>query len=284
MAENSPNSANSILLQRDYNYETDLREMNLDKLGRYSQTTLGIPLCIGADFIVHERVTLRLSTSIHYTFSDNIDNISSKSIGIRKGGKPGDAYMYTNITFLFDIFSKEKILDYDKYMADNPNMSDFDKIYFADEDKDGVNDFDDNCIGTQLGIAVDKKGCPVDCDGDGIPDYLDKEYNTPLGTVVDLNGNPYTEEMMLELAKDTAKIGIDYDQVEKYYPSLASGAKRFESFADEIPVKFKYADANEDGYLSLEEFYNEVDRFFDGRSLLKLNEIYDLMEFFFSQE
>lgn len=280
--ENSINSGNSIIVQRDYKYETDLRELNLDKVGRYSETILAIPVTLGADFIVDDKVTVRVSTSLHYTFSDNLDNISSKGTGVRQGNKGNDMFMYTNVTFLFDIFTSEKIVNYDKFLADNPNLSDFDKIYYSDEDKDGVNDFDDNCIGTPLGVAVYKNGCPVDCDGDGIPDYLDKEFNTPPGVVVDLAGNPYTDAMMMELAADTAKVGVDYDQIEKMYPS--SNVKTFQTFSEYIPPKFKYIDANEDGYLSLEEFYNELDRFFDGQSKMTLDGIYELMDFFFSQE
>jgi OOP family OmpA-OmpF porin len=42
-----------------------------------------------------------------------------------------------------------------------------------DEDGDGVADRDDKCSGTPPGIAVDKKGCPLDRDADGVADYQD---------------------------------------------------------------------------------------------------------------
>ncbi|HBX51194.1 MAG: hypothetical protein A2275_09160 [Bacteroidetes bacterium RIFOXYA12_FULL_35_11] len=285
LPETAPNAATSVILVRDYKYETDLRDQNLDGLGRYSQTTISVPLHVGFDLNVHERITMRLGTSIHYNFSDNIDNFTSKGKGVRQGRSGGDTYIFSYVTFLLDIFSKEKIVNYDKFLADNPNISDFDKIYYADEDKDGVTDFDDQCIGTPLGVPVDKFGCPIDCDGDGIPDYLEKEeYNSTPGTVVDLYGNAYTDSMMLEMAADTAKFGVEYDFVEKYYPSLVSSAKSFESFADDIPQRFIHVDADNDGFISLEEFYNELDRYFDGRSKFQFEEIIELMEFFFMQE
>ena len=43
----------------------------------------------------------------------------------------------------------------------------------SDTDKDGVNDHFDKCPNTPKGIAVDKKGCPLDRDGDGVADFLD---------------------------------------------------------------------------------------------------------------
>jgi OOP family OmpA-OmpF porin len=42
-----------------------------------------------------------------------------------------------------------------------------------DADLDGVSDSNDKCPDTPAGVAVDKKGCPVDKDGDSVADYLD---------------------------------------------------------------------------------------------------------------
>ncbi len=42
-----------------------------------------------------------------------------------------------------------------------------------DADLDGVSDSKDKCPETPAGVAVDKKGCPLDKDSDGVADYLD---------------------------------------------------------------------------------------------------------------
>jgi OOP family OmpA-OmpF porin len=44
----------------------------------------------------------------------------------------------------------------------------------VDEDKDGVCDQWDKCLGTPEGVRVDGAGCPLDSDGDGVPDSEDK--------------------------------------------------------------------------------------------------------------
>jgi outer membrane protein OmpA-like peptidoglycan-associated protein/opacity protein-like surface antigen len=59
-----------------------------------------------------------------------------------------------------------------------------------DDDKDGVYDKKDLCLGTPENVTVDEKGCPVDGDLDGVADYLDKCDKTPAGVKVDENGCP----------------------------------------------------------------------------------------------
>ena len=59
-----------------------------------------------------------------------------------------------------------------------------------DEDKDGIPDYTDKCLGTPAGVKVEKNGCPIDSDGDGVNDYLDKCPGTPAGVKVDKDGCP----------------------------------------------------------------------------------------------
>lgn len=69
-----------------------------------------------------------------------------------------------------------------------------------DTDNDGVSDKKDNCPDTPSGIAVDKKGCPLDRDADGVADYLD---NCPdLAGTSSLNGCPDKDNDGVEDAKD----------------------------------------------------------------------------------
>lgn len=58
----------------------------------------------------------------------------------------------------------------------------------VDNDQDGVLNIFDNCPETPRGVTVDYFGCPVDNDGDGVPDYLDQCQATPKGTAVDSTG------------------------------------------------------------------------------------------------
>ena len=51
-----------------------------------------------------------------------------------------------------------------------------------------------------------------------------------------------------------------------------------------VPEKFKSIDANNDGYLSYDEMLKEINKYFDGESKLKTDDVYELNEFFFEQQ
>ena len=278
--ENSPQSSNSVILNRDYNYETDLRDLNLDGLGKYQQVAVAIPIDIGFDFPVNKWVTLRFGNQIHFSFSDLIDNVSSKSEGIRQGGKSKDKFMYTYFTLRFNLFTgfSDSEEEDSKY-----NKADFEGIN-GDEDSDGVSDFDDMCPGTGQGIVVDSKGCPKDSDGDGIPDYLDKEENTSKNAYyVDVNGIGKSEQdYENSISADT--VAVLANDVYKYYPSLKKGTKQFESVFIMVPKKFRMFDINKDEYISPDELSKAIDLFFDFDSNLTIDDIYELNDFFFSQD
>ena len=59
MAENDPNADNAVDLVRDYTFESDIREQNFDGFGKYQERTFGIPLELGANFHVGERLKFR---------------------------------------------------------------------------------------------------------------------------------------------------------------------------------------------------------------------------------
>ncbi len=85
-------------------------------------------------------VTFNIQETFIYSNSDTRDGI--------KVGK-NDAYLFHTAGLSFNIGKKK------------------------DADKDGISDRLDKCPNTPAGIAVDKKGCPLDKDGDGVADYLD---------------------------------------------------------------------------------------------------------------
>jgi cell division protein FtsN len=199
IAEDDPNAADAIIIQRDYEFETDLRELNVDGFGKYAERTFALP--IGAGFKMHmtKNIDFTIGTTYHITFTDYIDNITDASGGDRIGTQAGnggnDKFMMTSFSVSYNFLKHkkpEKIKEFDGEEIDYLAFDD------EDEDGDGVADFIDECPWTPAGVEVDKKGCPLDKDGDFVPNYKDDELETRDGAPVNRTGVEMTDDMIFE--------------------------------------------------------------------------------------
>jgi hypothetical protein len=265
----------SHVMQRDFTYETPLRQSDWG-LGQYAQYAFIIPFDFGLDMQLSDRMMIRLGNSFTYTFSDNIDHVSSKNTTGRIGKKGFDMYNFTYLSFHLDLFSSAKTLKIERLFRD----MEFDPMLFGDEDNDGWMDGWDQCPGTPLGVATDSTGCPLDSDKDGIYDYLDKEPFSRFGAYVNNDGMEITEEDLIALLNKSMAVGRN--EIDLYIRTPDSFAGRRGSGLP-IPDKFKSIDTDNDNYISFDEMLKEIDRYFDFESKLSVTDIYELNSFFFSQ-
>lgn len=272
--ETQKNYLPNEVLYRDWNFETDLREKDLYGLGSYSQNTFAIPLDIGLDFRVGERVKMRLATSFHFTFTDLIDNVSWEGEGVT-GNKHNDHFSFTYLTMHLDLFSQPKVIVEELLFAE---LDDFDYTMFEDEDGDGIIDAVDDCPGTPSGVEVDTLGCPYDDDHDGVANYMDQEKDTRPGAYINDRGVTLGEEEIIALL--ATKEAVPRKELYLYLASLQSGEPL--SLKD-MPDKFHALDSDGDTYLSFNELLMAIDNFFDYRSDLVTDEVYQVINFFFAQ-
>lgn len=277
--EKPENEMNSIILQRDYKYETDIRTLNNDGLGPYVLHSFAIPIDACVELQIHERVQLQIGASYHWALNDLVDDISTVGEGPRKGKKGGDSFFYSYFTFKLDIFTSEKIIE-DSLQLLIARTIDYDSIVLDDEDNDGVSDLWDHCPGTPDGIPVDSVGCPFDDDKDGIKNYVDDELMSPKDSIVGTNGVMLTDAEKIAMSAD--KAAVPQDEVCRYYPSMCGKTWKTRSRIP-IPTKFQELDTNGDQYISLEELSKGIDEFFDFSSDMSIDDIYELTDFFFLQ-
>ncbi|MGZ4055716.1 MAG: SPOR domain-containing protein, partial [Bacteroidia bacterium] len=192
--EHAANAASAIIIKRDYKYESDVREMNLDGFGKYPERSFAIPLGVGAIFKISDSWDFKFGTTMHFTFTDYIDGVSDKSLGNRAGNKSKDKFMMTSFSLHYKFGMKDK--EDEEKDEDQFNDVDFFALDLSDLDKDGVPDTKDSCQGTPPGVAVDAKGCPIDDDNDGVPNYKDDELNTPKDAFVDIKGVQLTDSII----------------------------------------------------------------------------------------
>lgn len=198
LAEDDPNSASSILLNRDYVYESDLREQNVDGFGKYRERSWAFPVGVGALIHLNERWKFRIGTSMHFSITDLVDNVSAESVGDRVGDSKNDKFLFTHFSLNYDL---QRLTEEEEEPIMDENRNDLFDILAkdtVDTDEDGVVDFIDFCQYTGKGIPIDVRGCPVDNDADRVFDFKDDELTSAPKVLVNEKGVTVTDEMIYE--------------------------------------------------------------------------------------
>ena len=184
MPQGSPGSQNAVNLVRDYTYDSDIRELNQNGYGKYSENSWALP--IGGGFImkVGDHMKFRMGATMHLTFTNHIDGV---------GSSRNDKFLMFSASAHYDLVTRKREASQQWPKADYKNV-DWIAIDNGDEDNDGVKDIDDLCHGTQAGVKVDVNGCPLDSDKDYVSDYKDEELPTDSGKVVNEKGIAMTDQ------------------------------------------------------------------------------------------
>jgi hypothetical protein len=106
---NSPNSAQAVVIDRDYHYETDDRKLNQDNVGSYPRSTTVFPVGLSFETRLHEAWRLRIGGLYHFTRTDFLDNISSLSLGSRKGNTAKDKFLFVYAGLVYNIPVAQKL-------------------------------------------------------------------------------------------------------------------------------------------------------------------------------
>jgi hypothetical protein len=268
---------NDFIAARDYSYESDLRSLDLYGNGNYSQFGITIPVGIGLNATLSKRVSMRVGTSFNFTTSDFIDNVSHKG-SMPVSNKRPDFFNFSYISFHLDLFSEPEYITVEKMYAD----FEMDDIFLEDEDQDWVLDFGDECPDTPYGVEVDTLGCPLDGDGDLVYDFMDKELDSPPGAFVDDNGVQIEDSVLISMMQPGET--IQREDLEYYLSMMRESDQKVILRPQGVPLQYKAFDLDDDDYLSFDELLFGIRQYFDFRTLLSLEMIYEMMEFYFLQD
>ena len=272
-AETDDNKLTANVIQRDYKYETQLTDPSED----YLRSALAIPVLFGVNCKLTDNIKMRVSRTYSFTNSDWIDNTSEDN--------KNDRIISTNFSLTYTIGKKESENNY----FENTN---FTEIIEEDHDQDGVKDIIDMCQHTPKDAFVDERGCPLDKDQDGVPDFRDKEENTSDSVHVNKDGITITDEDFLQkfMQRDSTEIASII--LKTHHITNLEEMKDIDVKIDKhtrsgnhitIPVELLFADFNEDGVIHSEEAIKCLDKFLDGELNITINQLHNLIDFFFEQ-
>lgn len=191
--EAAPTASLAINLNRDYVYESDIRELNKDGFGQYQERAWAFPVGAGALMKITDRFDFKIGFQYYFTTTDYVDGITKNSLGTRSGTKQRDNFVYTSFALQYDLVLKKKGKG-DTLPDDYFDNVDWLAIDNGDYDEDGVRDWDDKCHGTPKGAKVDANGCPFDDDNDGVANHADDELSSPPGFEVNMKGVALTDD------------------------------------------------------------------------------------------
>lgn len=297
MDQNDSMASQATIVYRDYNYETDLRDENLDGYGSYRQSTIGFPVGAGVNFRISSRVGMQFGVNLHLTKSDLIDNVNSESVDGRKGNAMSDKIIFSFISLRYDMSGKRDSPKKSKSMYKTEDLKNvnLDSIATEDSDHDGINDVNDAVIDSSENVKVDASGKPIDTDNDGIPDYRDKEPASVKDALVNEEGITITEEMIekkwqedslaalpaiVEYLHHTDKFG----QSNENPINELTGQPQQPTPPKAVPPKFTSLDEDKNNQISPAEIGKAIDLYLEGKSKLSVSEFYELIDFFFSQQ
>jgi hypothetical protein len=283
IAQDDPNADQATLLYRDYSYETDLRDANLDGFGKYGTSTWGIPVGAGVRFNISNRLSMHFSSVLHITGTDFIDGVTADGRASRKGNTRDDKFIFSSVSLRFSLSNPKE----------SESASQITALAYEDADGDGVVDLDDDSSGTPRNNPVTLNGKPYDLDDDGIPDYRDQELKSAPGAVVNENGVTITEEMIEEKFRKDSLAALPavieylkgFDNLTKRNPQAENNWMKENSSSQHVPIPaiYKSLDVDKNEIISPKEISTAIDLYLSRQSPYNITQFFELIDFFFSQ-
>ncbi|MDI1353895.1 MAG: SPOR domain-containing protein [bacterium] len=236
-AEGTADAQYANTLTRDYIYESDVREQNLDGFGKYRESAWSFPIGAGVVMKIHDRIDMKINYQYYLSTTDYIDGITENSVGARKGNKRNDNFSYASISLQYDLIAKKP--QRERKLNDTVDFNDayLMALFNKDSDNDSIIDVNDACQGTPEGVIVDLKGCPLDGDNDGVPDFKDDELQSPQGIGVNLKGVARTDEYWQNWYDQYMNDSLGGDRITEYTGNIYAIAKKKELKKDPFTVE-----------------------------------------------
>lgn len=226
LPQNAPNASTATILTPDYTYETDIRSLNLDGSGKYTEQTFAIP--IGGGFMIHvnKKADFTIGSTLHYTFTDHIDGLTPSVSGPLKGTHYHDMFLMSYVSLRYDLSSAKKMREHGE-----EDESRYDGVDFASLLDDTIKTYPtDTAMPSDSAIAKWYR-MYTDSTGQYTMTYDSSGYKKP-GEYVDLFGKtkPATSATTVEYTVQLGRYskGVPAEMMDKFLsvPDVKSTAMK----------------------------------------------------------
>lgn len=275
--EGSTSVTEATQLTRDFEYETDLRDENLDGFRKYSQTALSVPVNAGIRFQVSKNVGLNLSFAYVMNFTDLIDNVNEESVGTRKGNAGNDNHLFGSLGLSVFLGSTKR----GKVAEPKPLE------LIADDDAKGISK-------ESAATENDNEGQPYKESGNTKSE--DSTTSENLAEIETKNsGNDSFEQVTDSPSSEREKDTTDLINVIPTKVNENTGSNENQSsvlpdlaeITNQPPKEstgFMWADLNKDNWISPGEVLHFIDLLFEGEPVRSVQDIQNLIDYYFDQD
>lgn len=294
-AEGSIDESEATPLERDFEYETDLRDANLDGFRKYPQTVLSLPFNAGVRFQLSKNVGINAAFSYVMNFTDMLDNVSSESIGVRQGSSGFDNHLFGSIglsVFLGTTKPSAKPKpSFEKELAttENPN-SDESILEAVPETTEEEDDLQENQEASA--VSSDSSQSQTSEEQSSGNDNAEGEGVSVSNIAVDENESESDSETEIDSENQEQTSGLASADVESVTVETESGKTNppqlnIGDISETEPKKtgeYHWADLNQDEWISPNEVLHFIDLLFEGGAVRSVEDIQNLIDYYFDQD
>lgn len=287
--EGSIDPAEATRLERDFVYETDLRDANLDGLRKYPQLAFSMPFNAGIRFQVSKNVGVNAAFSYCMNFSDMLDNVSVDGVGDRQGSKGFDNNLFGSVglsIFLGNVRPTVKAKQLPREtLSKKPNSK-------TDRNKQTEN--------TTETSSDDLSEPTAKNDDQDVDSTNQSQIEQPVSTETSTDSSQSSKQSDDDAATSTPEKVADNTDETKEIRNELNSEKPSEASENKKPIDltnidlsntkpketstFHWADLDGSGLISPDEVLHFIDLLFEGEGERSVEDIQNLIDYYFDQE
>lgn len=275
-AEGSINESEATPLERDFEYETDLRDANLDGLRKYPQTAFSLPFNAGIRFQLSKNIGINAAFSYVMNFTDMLDNVSSESVGIRQGSAGFDNHLYGSIGLsVFLGTTRPSVKPKPSFEEQVASMETPNELSVTDtENGQPTEETTNDAVDATSSAPTEVNSAETKEEDSSVPNEPSSSTDSGLENI-----EPEPESV----TSDDSQVDSNEKQSNESN-TLSLNIGDISETEPKATGEYHWADLNKDEWISPNEVLHFIDLLFEGGAVRSVEDIQNLIDYYFDQD